>query len=199
MEITKELDENIQTLKGIPWVVDVTVDETPDYIEEQIKQDCIKFTIRGSVTFIEFFVPKVICLHEKLVVDPQLFKHIAKLLVPNASQFQKLLQVDRFYIDIDTQQLIRLDGSVYIDNLTEEQLSLISTLEEVTGVLDVSVKKVVDPNLLARVDCENAITVTCYTNDNNSFGFLLPERAYSDTSTHDLLKNELQQLFNTVK
>lgn len=197
MEQTKELQINIMNFKAIPGVVDVQVSETPDYIEEQIKADCVKFSIFGASSFVELYVPKKFCLYETVEFNEQLVHQIVTFISPDYPRFQKLLSTESFYVDPVTEYLVPLDGAVDLEELSEVQIKLVEKLKTVNRVKDVKLKRVVDPELLKRVDDDNAILVVCYTEnfDDNTLGFILPERSYTDESVFDSIAEELKQLF----
>lgn len=200
--ITPTLQKNIDLIKQIERVVEVTVSEPSDYIEEQIGADSLKLSIFGSGSQIEFFVPKEICMSEGFTVHPQLAIQISAMLIPTIPKMQTMNTIDRFFVEPVEQKIVRLDGAVAIEEYSPEQLNLISRLEAVENILTVTIKRVVDPEILKRVECENAILVKCLTEGFKkpyTFGFVLPESVYTDEATYLEVVINLRQLFESVR
>lgn len=200
MEQTKELQINIMNLKNIPGVVDVQVSDTPDYIDAQINEDTLKFVLYGVSHFVEFFVPKQICQHEYITVNEQFVHQVTSLLHPNAENFQNLVSIRRFYVDLETRQFVPLDGAVPLDEYSEEQAALVARLEQVNNVTGCILKNIVDPEILDRVKDDKAVLVVCTTKnfDDNTLGFVLPESVYNDPNTFDSIAESLEQLFHSA-
>lgn len=200
-EFTPEFQNNLNLLKTIPSIVEVTAGETDPHLEQQLSGvDCYRiFLTNENGKSMALIVPKVLCNSDGFELNDELLEHFQVRMDAIPSQIRN--EYLTFFVDPVSYQWYQLDGRKVITNLTEKQQLFVDYLmQNVEGCLSVTLSTVVDPDLIElTVTDEDIFMHYRVAGFIHPFGMIIHESNYKDESNFpDIAKTMAQDIFKAA-
>lgn len=154
IEITPELQEHINYLRGLSNITNVVIEPVPDDWKDQINNvDSVLFKIYKNEIYMDLVVPNLICygaMSEVIINQKDSFDSLINVLINKMAFDDCVLFVDNekletfFYLNAETGVIGEVENVISKNERTTEQEKLIELLHTVEFVREVFLYEIVN-------------------------------------------------------